>query len=87
MLNKYRQVKHPINSTLFTVQSKEFQWGVVNSDDSIVVPLGKYAWIDGFQNGLAKVISHEDTSSPNIVAIIGLDASDSLPKRITAQES
>lgn len=66
--NQYRQTKSPINSTLITVQDTEYRWGVIDPDGNIIVPFGKYAWIDGFQNGLAKVIGHNDTTSPNIVA-------------------
>ena len=63
--DNYRQIKEPINSDLYAVQNKDYKWGVVDEDDNVIVPFGKYAWIDGFQNGLAKVISHNDTSSPN----------------------
>lgn len=66
---QYRSVKEPINSTLIVVQDHEYHWGVVDTDGNIVVPFGKYAWIDGFQNGLAKVIGHDDTTSPHIIAI------------------
>lgn len=63
----YRKVNEPFNSNLFSVQNKEYAWGVVDENDNVVVEFGKYAWIDGFQNGLAKVIGHNDNSSPNIV--------------------
>lgn len=68
---QYRKTKSPINSKLTVVQDEEYRWGVIDAEGNIVVPFGKYAWIDGFQNGLAKVISHEDTSSPNIVFLYG----------------
>lgn len=71
--NKYRRVKSPINSTLTVVQDNEYQWGVIDENGNIVVPFGRYAWIDGFQNGLAKVIGHNDTTSPNIVATLDDD--------------
>lgn len=62
--NSYRQVRYPINSSLYTVQSKDYKWGVVDEDDNIIVPFGKYNWIDGFQNGFAKVIGHNDNAAP-----------------------
>ena len=71
--DNYRQIKEPINSDLYSVQNKEYKWGVVDENDNVIVPFGKYAWIDGFQNGLAKVISHSDTSSPNHICTINLE--------------
>jgi hypothetical protein len=64
---KYRQVKAPINSSLYAVQDKDYKWGVVDEDDNVIVPFGKYAWIDGFQNGLAKVIDYSDNTSAVLV--------------------
>lgn len=69
----FKQIKNPINSSLYTAQDNQYRWGVIDSNGNTIVPFGKYAWIDGFQNGFAKVISHEDTSSPNIVAILSDD--------------
>ena len=40
---------------LYTVQNKESQYGVLRIDGSVVFPFGKYNWIDGFDNGLARV--------------------------------
>lgn len=41
--------------------------------DICVVPFGKYGWIDGFENGLARVRSHGQTTyTKNTIAIIGL---------------
>lgn len=40
---------------LFTVQ-KEYSYGVLNFDGSNLIPYGKYDWIDGFDNGLARVL-------------------------------
>ena len=71
--NNFRQIKMPINSHLIVVQSEDYKWGAIDDDGNVIVPFGKYAWIDGFQNGLAKVIGYNDTTSPNIVAVIGDD--------------
>jgi len=83
--DKYRQVKTPINSDLFAVQGKDYRWGVVDEDDNVIVPFGKYAWIDGFQNGLAKVISHDDTSSPNHVCTLNIETGVVDETKIAAQ--
>ena len=37
------------------IRRSDYKWGVVNSKGEIIVPFGKYAWIDGFDNGLARV--------------------------------
>ena len=43
------------NKKLYTVQNNNFEYAVLNIDGTIVVPFGKYSWIDGFDNGLARV--------------------------------
>ncbi|MCH5325673.1 MAG: hypothetical protein J1E29_00545 [Duncaniella sp.] len=63
----YRRINEPINSNLYSVQNNEYQWGAVDDNDNVVIEFGKYAWIDGFHNGLAKVIGFEDTG--NVIAI------------------
>ena len=65
---QYRRIKTPINSNMTVVQNESYKWGVINNNGEIVVPFGKYAWIDGYQNGLAKVIGHNDTTAPFILA-------------------
>lgn len=37
------------------VRNKCYQWGVVDEEGEFVVPFGVYSWIDGFDNGLARV--------------------------------
>lgn len=71
--NDYRQVKSPINSTLYTVQDEQYRWGVIDEYGNVVVPFNKYAWIDGFQNGLAKVISQDDASLQGIINEEGVE--------------
>ena len=43
------------NKNLYTVQNNHFEYAVLNTDGTEVVPFGKYSWIDGFDNGLARV--------------------------------
>lgn len=82
----YRRINEPINSTLYSVQNNDYKWGVVDDNGNVVVEFGKYAWIDGFQNGLAKVIGHNDNMSPNkdstllMCGFEDVDATD-MPKR------
>lgn len=43
------------NKNLFTVQRKDYLWGVITAEGEEIVPFGKYDWIDGFNNGYARV--------------------------------
>ena len=86
--SNYRKGKTPINSTLYAVQDNEYKWGVIDGDENVIVQFGKYAWIDGFQNGIAKVIAFSDTTSPNIVAMFDDDlnvVTDIDSRRVAAQ--
>ena len=40
---------------LYVVEHKDGQYGVIDKYGHIIVPFGKYAWIDGFSYGLARV--------------------------------
>jgi hypothetical protein len=37
------------------IQRSDYKWGVIDTEGNIIVPFGKYDWIDGFDNGLARV--------------------------------
>ena len=37
------------------IQNSKNEWGVIDIDGQEIVPFGKYAWIDGFESGLARV--------------------------------
>lgn len=75
MTEKYRKSYPPINSTLTVVQDKDYRWGAVDQQGNVVIPFGKYQWIDGFQNGLAKVKSHKDNTSAKRIKAFGFDGS------------
>ena len=47
--NNYGQVNVVLNDNN--------QYGVTDNDGNIIVPFGKYGWISGFDNGLARVHS------------------------------
>lgn len=40
---------------VIVAQNVYYQWGVIDSDGNVIVPFGKYDWIDGFDQGLARV--------------------------------
>lgn len=43
---------------VIVVQHSDYKWGVIDTNGNIIVPFGKYGWIDGFDSGLARVRSH-----------------------------
>ena len=53
------------NKNLYTVQDKNLEYAVLNTDGTEVVPFGKYSWIDGFNKGLARVRNGNVTNGQN----------------------
>lgn len=54
------------------VENSDYKWGVIDTDGNIIVPFGKYGWIDGFDNGLARVRTNKNPGfSKNLIGIIG----------------
>lgn len=51
------------NKNLFTVQRKDYSWGVITADGEEIVPFGKYEWIDGFDKGYARVKNGKQSSN------------------------
>lgn len=51
-------------------QNVSGQWGVIDLNGNVIVPFGKYGWIDGFDHGLARVRTHGLTGK-RIIGIIG----------------
>lgn len=48
------------------VERSDYKWGVIDSKGNIVVPFGKYNWIDGFDSGLCRVkIGNEPSTLAN----------------------
>lgn len=37
------------------IQRSDYKWGVIDIEGRVIVPFGKYDWIDGFDSGLARV--------------------------------
>lgn len=47
-------------------QRSDYKWGICDLDGNVIVPFGKYDWIDGFEHGLARVkIGHESNTKAN----------------------
>lgn len=47
------------------VQSGNYQFSVLDNEGNIIVPCGKYSWISGFDNGLARVKSFKGLDEYN----------------------
>ncbi len=52
---EYEGVTVSQDGKLLSVQNMEGHYGVLNLKGDIIVPFGKYSYIDGFDNGLARV--------------------------------
>lgn len=59
---------------IIVARNSDRQWGVIDSNNNIIVPFGKYAWIDGFDNGLCRVRTHGRDYDSNVFAIMTDDA-------------
>jgi hypothetical protein len=44
-----------IYNSVMVIQRSDYKWGIIDLDGNIIVPFGKYDWIDGFDQGLARV--------------------------------
>ena len=57
---------------VIVVQHSDYEWGVIDIKGKVIVPFGKYGWIDGFDQGLARVRTHKHSGRVgNTIAIIG----------------
>ena len=45
---------------LYVIEHQDGQYGVVDSEGHVIVPFGKYGWIDKFSHGLARVRTEGD---------------------------
>lgn len=59
---------------VIVAQRADYKWGVLDLEGNEIVPFGKYGWIDGFDQGLARVRTHGDSGRGiNIVALLDID--------------
>lgn len=67
----------------YTVQRKDYKYGVININGEEVIPFGKYHWIDGFDSGLARVKIGKETNakeqSTNLWGIVNEKGKEVLP--------
>lgn len=80
----YRSLVKSIgNNEIFVVRDKDFKYGVINILGDVIVPFGKYNWIDGFTNGLARVKLGKQTNgladNDNKWGLIDINGNEVLP--------
>lgn len=62
----YRRLELAIGcGNLATVQNKELKYGVIDLNGNVIVPFGRYDYIDGFDRGFARVLVNIPTSPGN----------------------
>ena len=44
------------NGNVRVIQREDYRYGVTDMEGNVIVPFGKYNWIDGYDHGLARVI-------------------------------
>ena len=60
---------------VIVAQGLDYLWGVLDHEGNEIVPFGKYGWIDGFDQGLARVRTQGNSGRvANTVAIIDLES-------------
>lgn len=75
--------KEEIFGQVKVVRNNNYEWGVTDLMGNIIVPFGKYAWIDGFEQGLARVRGLGKLYYPkNIIAIMGNERCYTNPQEI-----
>lgn len=57
---------------VIVVQHSDYEWGVIDIKGKVIVPFGKYGWIDGFDQGLARVRTHKHSGRVGNTIAIGL---------------
>lgn len=69
----YRSYKEYGN--VIVAQRSDYLWGVLDHEGNEIVPFGKYGWIDGFDQGLARVRTQGKSGrDANTIAIIDLES-------------
>lgn len=74
--------------SVIVFETSDYQWGVKDLEGNIIVPAGKYGWIDGFDHGLARVRTHKDPGrAGSLIGIVNLEPKDGEPDVISGKEN
>ena len=82
--NKIKKIKS--YGKVSVVENYANQYAVTDCNGEIIVPFGKYGWIDGFDSGLARVRTPKDPGIANNVTSIILDLFGDDTKVISGKE-
>ena len=82
--NKFKKIKS--YGKVSVVENYANQYAVTDCNGEIIVPYGKYGWIDGFDSGLARVRTPKDPGIANNVTSIIIDLFGDDTKVISGKE-
>ncbi|MBR3940051.1 MAG: WG repeat-containing protein [Bacteroidales bacterium] len=93
VIEEKNNLYHGINKSeqkygdVIVVQHNDYKWGVIDLQGNIIVPFGKYGWIDGFDSGLARVRTHGEIGwTRNTIGIINFDTNTTLNDKESIQK-
>ena len=74
-MSEQKYIKELNYGNVIVVENRDYQWAVIDNNGNIIVPFGKYGWIDGFDSGLARVRTSGDSGRAGDTKgmVIGLD--------------
>lgn len=74
-MSELKYIKELNYGNVIVVENRDYQWAVIDNNGNIIVPFGKYGWIDGFDSGLARVRTSGDSGRAGDTKgmVIGLD--------------
>lgn len=52
---EYKQIGVSDDNQILTIQHMDGQYEVISIDGTVIIPKGKYAWIDSFDGGLSRI--------------------------------
>lgn len=64
--DRYKEIIMSEDRQRFVVENSKGEWAVIDRAEKEIVPYGKYDWIDGFRNGVARVKQGKITNGNNI---------------------
>lgn len=70
-MEKKKYIKEITCENVIVVENSNYQWGVIDFEGNVVVPFGKYGWIDRFDSGLARVRTDKHSGRVGNTTAIG----------------
>ena len=60
---EYKEIGVSTDKRILTLRHMDGRYEVINIDGTVIVPKGKYSWIDSFDRGLCRVNQHGENST------------------------